>query len=191
MTSTNDSELSIMAVNDDNSILLNKKFVTLLSSNHSKIYSYILMLVPSYNEADDIMQECSLVMLEKFNTFKEGTDFVAWGITIAKYQVLNYLKKKKRDKHIFDSDTIEALDSKGRTCIQNTDEEWFDALRKCLSKLNSSDFNLIKMWYYENLGIKSVTDRLGWSFQKVYRNLSRVNALLVECVRRTCRGVGC
>ena len=41
-------------------------FVELYSSNYNRIKYSILSLVPNANEADDIMQETSRVMWEKF-----------------------------------------------------------------------------------------------------------------------------
>lgn len=173
----------------DNAMFDHKRFVTLLSLNHSKVYNYILMLVPNHNEADDIMQEASVAMYEKFGTFKEGTDFLSWAIVVAKYQVLNYLKKRKREKIIFNCELVDVLGQKAEHLVQDQ-EIWIDALRKCVSQLSSTDRQIIKMRFYENVGIKTMTERLGCSFQKVYRNLSRINGMLVRCVRITINGMG-
>jgi RNA polymerase sigma-70 factor (ECF subfamily) len=71
--------------------------------NYQRIYNFILMLVASHNNADDIMQETTLAMFEKFNSFEKGSDFLAWAKTIAKYKTLEFLKTQKKDKVVFRS----------------------------------------------------------------------------------------
>jgi RNA polymerase sigma-70 factor, ECF subfamily len=167
----------------------NRTYVALLSSNHQRIYNYILLLVPNHNDADDIMQETSIVMFEKFDDFQTGTDFFPWAAAVAKYQVLNFLKKKKRDNLVFDQEIVEMLSGEGKERVEKFDE-WIEALRKCVSKLHPTDRQLLKFLYYEKTNVKAIADRFGSSFQAVYRSLSRVNGLLLRCVRRTMTGGG-
>ncbi len=44
-------------------------------------------------QLDDVLQDTLAVMWKKFDNFKIGTDFVAWGKTIARYKIMNHLKK--------------------------------------------------------------------------------------------------
>ena len=72
------------------------QFVKLLTACQSRIYAYILSRAPRSADADDILQETAGTMWKKFNEFKTGTDFLAWGLTIARYNVLNYRKNTKK-----------------------------------------------------------------------------------------------
>lgn len=170
----------------NNEKLENKLWMQLLSRNYQRIYNYILMLVPNRNEADDIMQETVIIMYEKSDLFQVGTDFLSWSIVIAKYQVLCHLKKQRRNKVIFNSTIIDMIDKNAIMRIRDKQhEDWFDALRDCIFKLSHTDRQLIKMRYYKDIDVKSLASRLGYSFQTIYRNLSRINGLLAECVQRT------
>jgi RNA polymerase sigma-70 factor (ECF subfamily) len=55
-----------------------REFIRLLTANQSRIYAYIVSLVPNFNDADDIMQETTTMMWERKEDFESGTDFVAW-----------------------------------------------------------------------------------------------------------------
>ncbi|MBI9017508.1 MAG: RNA polymerase subunit sigma-70, partial [Phycisphaerae bacterium] len=55
----------------------------LFLDHQKKIYSFILMMSPNWCDADELMQETSAVMWQRFDTFEVGTNFVAWGIKIA------------------------------------------------------------------------------------------------------------
>ena len=60
-----------------------KQLVALLTQHQRRIFAYIYTLVPNRTDAEDILQETSLIICEKFHDFKPGTDFVAWACQIA------------------------------------------------------------------------------------------------------------
>src|SRR4051794_41905793 len=60
-----------------------KRLMALMTRHQRQIFSYIYVLVHNRSDAEDLLQETSLVICEKFNEFKEGTDFVAWACQIA------------------------------------------------------------------------------------------------------------
>ena len=55
-----------------------KQLVALLTQHQRRIFSYIYTLVPDRTDAEDLLQEASLIICEKFDDFEVGTDFVAW-----------------------------------------------------------------------------------------------------------------
>ena len=52
--------------------------IELFSSNYNRIKSFIFSLVPNTSDADDVMQETSRIIWEKFEEFEVGTNFLAW-----------------------------------------------------------------------------------------------------------------
>jgi len=83
------------------------EFVTLLTAQQARIYAYILSLVPNFNDADDLLQDTTKLMWEKFDDFVLGTDFLAWGKKIAYYQIMDYYRnKRKYDTFCYDENLI-------------------------------------------------------------------------------------
>ncbi len=160
-----------------------REYMSLLSLNYQSIYSYILMLVANHNNADDIMQETTILMYEKFNVFEKGTDFLSWARKIAKYKTMEYYRKQKREKLVFDQDLVELIDQECKTFKENEDD-WLDTLGKCVSDLERSDRELLHIRYHENASVLEISRRFGCSFQKVYRAMARINGLLHRCMRR-------
>jgi RNA polymerase sigma-70 factor (ECF subfamily) len=135
---------------------------------------------------NDIMQETTIVMYEKFDNFQRGTDFFAWAKTIAKYKTLEFLQKQKREKVIFSKDIIDLIDEDSRQCFDRH-KDWLDALQKCVSRLPQLDRDLLHLRYHANSSIAIIANRFGCSLQKIYRNIARINNTLVHCVRHTIR----
>ena len=52
------------------------ELVQLMMKHQRKLFGYILTLVPSRADAEDILQEASLTICEKFSSFEPGTNFI-------------------------------------------------------------------------------------------------------------------
>ncbi len=60
------------------------------------MYGYVLTLVPHRADADDVLQEVSFVLWEKFDPDEPPADFAAWGCRIAYFKILELFKKNRR-----------------------------------------------------------------------------------------------
>src|SRR5262245_28464343 len=76
------------------------EFVTLWSAHSRRVYAYIYSLVANWSDADDIFQETSIVLMQKFQEFEPGTSFFAWACRVAYNKVLVHLKNRKSHEHI-------------------------------------------------------------------------------------------
>ena len=61
---------------DDETI---QAFSRLLVANQRRIYGFILTLVHDRSAAEDILQDVSALLWQKYDKFEPGTDFAAWG----------------------------------------------------------------------------------------------------------------
>ncbi len=156
-----------------------KELVLLMTQHQRRIFSYIYTLVPDRHAAEDILQETSLVICEKFGDFRSGTDFVAWGCQIAWWQVRAARTKYARSKVIFDEKVLESVAQTAATMIPEQDAR-HEALAKCLQKLNPRDRELL-MTRYES-GVEEAAHRTGRSLVAAYKALTRLRKLLHDCV---------
>lgn len=159
-------------------------FVSLFTSHQGRIYSFIVSLVPNFNEADDIMQETSKMMWNKFDEFKMGTDFVAWGIKIAHFRILEYRRHKKSQQKIQFTDTLDHELKEKAEKRQDRSKEYLAFLKECIRKLTPQDQSLILLHYQQNLKVREISDRFGKSVQSIYQNISRIHGLLLFCVQK-------
>src|SRR5438309_8365030 len=78
-----------------------KLFLRLFLQNERRLYAYILTLLPHRADADDVFQEASLVLWDKFDADHPPLDFAAWGCRIAYFKVLDFSKKRQRSRVLF------------------------------------------------------------------------------------------
>jgi len=165
--------------------ILVEEFIELLVTHQNRIYAYILGLLANYNDADDVMQETCRVMWRKFTEFKKGTDFVAWGVKIAFYCVLNFRKSKRlRSKVVFSSEALKWLQEDARAGLRQLDER-LRALEHCITKLKERDHELVKMRYDRGIAVKKIAEHLGKTVQSVYQSMTRIQGMLLRCIRLT------
>ena len=158
-----------------------KELVLLMTQNQRRIFAYIYTLVPNRHAAEDILQETSLVICEKFDQFQSGTDFVAWANQIAWWQVRAARTKFARSKVVFDDDVLESVAHTAAEMVPELDERHM-ALRTCLNKLAPRDRELIMTRYEPGNGVPEAARRSGRSVVAAYKALTRLRKLLHDCV---------
>ena len=72
-----------------------------------KIKAFVLSRVTNKCDACDVIQDINRVIIEKENEFDVSRDFNAWGMGIARFQILAYLTKMKRNKNISFNNLVE------------------------------------------------------------------------------------
>jgi RNA polymerase sigma-70 factor, ECF subfamily len=168
-----------------------KELVMLMTQHQRRIFAYIYTLVPDRHAAEDILQETSLVVCEKFGSFKSGTDFVAWANQIAWWQVRAARTKFARSKVIFSDDVLESVALTQAELLPEQDAR-HEALVHCLGKLPSRDRELVMTRYEPGCGVEEAARRSGRSLIAAYKALARLRKLLHDCVssRLAQEGVG-
>lgn len=157
-------------------------FFQLYIKNQRRIYAYILMLVPNVSDAEDILQQVSSFMWERFDTFEPGTSFGAWAVRIARNFIFDHYKRKRRSKIIFSGEMLEIFAERAAESVGQVDNR-VDVLQKCLGELRETDRKLMKIRYEEGLKIKEIAKRIGRPVGGLYKTINRIHNLLLKCIR--------
>lgn len=159
------------------------EFLQLLMSNQMRIYAFILSLVRNYEDADDILQDTANTMWQKYSDCQPVKDFVAWGMQIAYYKILDHRKRQKSHSHIqFNSELFEKMVPLVQKVHLASDHR-IDKLKKCLQLLSEREFKLVDLRYYQNTKPRQIATLLGMSILNVYKSMSRVHGRLLECMQ--------
>ena len=158
-----------------------KRLMALMTRHQRQIFAYIYTLVPDRHDAEDLLQETSVVICEKFDEFVPGTDFVAWACQIAWWRVRYARQKFARSKVLFDDDLLESVAHTAATMREELDER-HEALAVCLQKLAPRDRELLLTRYEPGNGVAEAAHRTGRSMDAAYKALNRLRKLLHDCV---------
>jgi len=158
-----------------------KRLVALMTRHQRQIFSYIYVLVPNRSDAEDLLQETSLVICEKFNDFREGTDFVAWACQIAYWRVRYSRQKFARSKVFFDQEIVDVLAQTAGEMADEMDDR-HEALSVCLQRLHPRDRGLLLARYEPGGTVEEAAKRSGRTLPTAYKALARLRKLLLDCV---------
>ena len=138
-----------------------KLLMSLMTRHQRQIFAYIYTLVPRRHDAEDLLQETSVVICEKFHEFRPGSDFVAWACQIAWWRIRYSRQKFARSKVVFAR---------------------HEALNSCLQKLPMRDREFVLTRYEPEGGVEEAARRTGRSIEAAYKALTRIRKLLFDCV---------
>ena len=178
------NERQDMTEQPGNPDLLTKQFLSLLLASQRQISSYIGVLVPNFNDADDILQQTITVMWEKFGQYKPGTDFAAWGVRIAYFNILRYRKANRKTKLQLSDTVFQSFCEVMERKYSRTDEK-LSALRSCIQKLAAADKRFLHLRYGMNQSVHGIAQQTRKSIQYIYRTLTRIHQMLHRCIHRT------
>src|SRR3954447_14854001 len=131
----------------------NKQLMALMTRHQRQIFSYIYTLVPRRHDAEDLLQETSVVICEKFNDFREGSDFVAWACQIAYWRIRYSRQKFARSKVLFEQEIVDAVAKTADEMEEELDDRQ-EARGRCLEKLNPRDRELLMVRYERGGGVE-------------------------------------
>lgn len=157
-------------------------FVRLFLENQRRIYGLILALVPNGPDADDIHQETCAVLWQKFDEFDPGTNFSAWALRIARYQVMAYYTTRRRTKARLSDETLDAVVERMAAQPEREDAR-AAALDGCLQDLPDPDRQILVMRYRGGATIEEVARSSGKTVVAAYKALHRAHDRLLQCMR--------
>jgi len=160
------------------------RFLHLYSVAQPRLFAYILAMIPRWHDAEEVLQETSVVLWKSFDRFEEGTNFWAWAKTTALHQVLSFRKRQKKQAMPLERKFIEAV-SKEYGRMADDLEEQLLALAECVDKLPAGERDLIVACYEPETTIREVAARLGRPEGTVYKSLTRIRRELLDCIERS------
>jgi RNA polymerase sigma-70 factor (ECF subfamily) len=164
----------------------NKLFLRQFLQNQRRLYAYILTLLPRRADADDVLQEASLTMWDKFDPGAPPAEFLAWARRVAYHKVLDFYKKSKRAEArlslIFLRRVAETAAAQGEVLQLDARRE---ALAGCIEKLAPRDRDLLSLRFADGATTQSTSEQLGRSVDAVYKALAKIRENLMQCVQNT------
>ncbi|NLF07777.1 MAG: sigma-70 family RNA polymerase sigma factor [Pirellulaceae bacterium] len=164
----------------------NREFLVLLGQHELQLAACVHALIPSWQDAEDILQETKLQLWQEFATFRLGSDFLAWARTVARYVVRTHVKRNRR-KPLFLSDELSDILMDRIFQMPEQADRHLEILADCVKKLSEEAFYMLQRCYVDKQKIKDIADELQRSQSGTYSAMSRIRRDLFDCVREGMR----
>jgi RNA polymerase sigma-70 factor (ECF subfamily) len=160
---------------------ISEEIAVLWTHAHPAVAAFVSSIVPSFQDADDILQQVAVSIIKNYDKYDRDRPFVAWAIGIAKNEVLMYLRKNLRDKLIFSPRAIQAISE-----VHEKESLKFDAMRKaldvCIKKLKGRSRRILEMRYVSELPIPRIAQKIGVGPNAVYTAFHKIRLALRDCI---------
>jgi len=157
------------------------QFLRLYAEQEVALHTFVRSLLPTRQEAAEVMQE---VIVELWQGFGSAKEFRPWAFGVARNVARMHLRRRGRDRHVFDDALVNrladlALEQEPRHLAER------DALETCLQKLPETQRELVLTAYTRGTRMDELATRRGQTPMALYKLLHRIRQALLECVERT------
>jgi RNA polymerase sigma-70 factor, ECF subfamily len=157
------------------------KFVQLLAAHEHRLSSYVLALVPSWNDAEEIIQQTKLRLWEQFGSYDATKDFGIWACVIARYEVLTFRTRSARSRVHFSQELVDRMSGElTETAAESDDRLTF--VEGCLKKLTRWQRELLWRCCIAGDSTKQVAIQLGRKADATRQALLRIRRKLYRCI---------
>jgi RNA polymerase sigma-70 factor (ECF subfamily) len=122
--------------------------------------------------------------LEEVSAFTPGTSFIAWAIRVAKFEIKDFVKARRRRKIYFTDALLDAIAVTYESEASEHHKERLEALSHCLEKLTVRDQVILKKCYAVDRDYRQIAESEGKSIEAIYKAISRIRKALYCCVQR-------
>ena len=157
------------------------EYVRLWTQYHRDVERYVFSMLPRPADASEVVQEVSVRLWEKWDSYDQDRPFLPWAMRFAYLQVLKWRQGKAREKLIFQMIYFLKINA-----TNDYEEPLMEARRKtltlCLEKLNKDDRRIVELRYGRHGAIKEEAKKTGVKMHKLYYALERIRIQLLNCI---------
>lgn len=160
-----------------------KEVFKLLIECRSDLFALIFAALRDHHSAEEVMQNVAVVVCEKSGRYQSGTSFRAWAREIARRQILEYLRRRKRGPQAMSPTDLDYL----VTAFEEVDHEGLmldraDALREFLQKSPENVRQILQFRYEEQLSLAEMSNRMGQKSESICKAMYRGRIALKKCI---------
>lgn len=160
------------------------QFLRLYAEHEPSLHGFVRSLVPTRDDAREVMQDLAVALWRKFSDLGDVADFRRWAFGMARMQVMAWRRDRGRDRHLFGEDAMAIIAGRAEEKSHQLDAQ-HEALEECLGKLPADQRALVCAAYAPGVRIDQLAARQGRTAMSLYKILHRIRLALIACTRAT------
>lgn len=164
-------------------------FVAKFAHYEPDLRRFIRSLLPTWTDADEVLQQTAIVIWRKFEQYDPETNFMKWACVIARFEALAYRRKMARDRLVFREDVLDLMAEEGAEEVDHRRVE-HDALQVCLGAMPEKQRQLITLAYTPGVKVKELAEEAGSTAAAFYMRIKRLRHQLMQCVESKTQQLG-
>lgn len=160
-----------------------EQFARAFVQHQDRVYGYIVTLLPNRHDAEDVFQQTSLILWQKWEQFDPERNFLSWACGIARFEVRNFLRRKGRSRVVLNEHLMDELAE-----LRNEElpllTERRGLLADCMKKLDFVARELIERAYAGRESMDIIAQQFRTTPNALYLRMRKIRRELMECVNR-------
>jgi RNA polymerase sigma-70 factor (ECF subfamily) len=161
------------------------EFVRLYTQHQRRVYIYLLSLVHSVADAEELLQETAFILWKKFDEFLPGSNFGAWACRVAYLEAAKFRQRHKGELPL--SPQFMERIAQQAAKVSDLLELRADVFNYCMDRLADMDRQLITRRYTPGGRVQTIAAELHRPPRSVSKSLARIRRTLMECIDRRLR----
>ena len=155
-----------------------------------RLYRYFLRMKGSAADAEDLLQELFVKLIEKIGHYKHEGRFEGWLFCVAANMVRDEARRRARrgeaisiqDERAGLQDILASDEATADQKLQQSEQ--LDRLQRALEQLPETDREIVMLRHYGQMSFKEIAEQfqipIGTALAKVHRSLKRLQQIMVE-----------
>ena len=158
-------------------------FTDLFAQTERQLYRFVFSMMGNHADTDDVLGETLSRLWEHFDDYDAARPFGPWAMQFAYRQVLSHRRSRATHRKYFSDAVIELLAAERPVQLEHAAERKA-ALADCMKRLEDDERAVIRHRYESDTDLGELAEQTGRSANSPYKQLQRVRAKLMQCIRR-------
>ena len=161
---------------------LSEEFILELTQAQQRLFGFLFKRLADREQAREVLQRTNLVLCRKAENYELGTNFNAWSMTVANYEVLAYRKTQVRERLVF-TDEVDAMIGPEEDEKSQDQSDRLAQLSHCLKGMASKNRELLDWRYQGERSLEKIAEEIGSTIGAVKVKLHRLRRQLLDCIQ--------
>lgn len=160
-----------------------ERFLKLHMKHQQTLFSYLLGQLRNPHQAEDILQEVSIICWRKFSSYDPDRPYLPWAIGVARNEVRRNFRTQSRREGLLPQEILDQV----AECMADQDEALSEEVRfleSCVSSLNDWQRKLLLLRYQDGYSPRDMAATLGRPLAALNMQMVRVRKALARCIER-------
>ncbi len=165
-------------------------FSGLLRQHQHTVYSLIVQMVSSREDAEELTQDVFVKAYQKIGSFRGESAIATWLYRIAYNTAISAVRKKKPMFTVLDEKTMYDVPDEVVDEVLNRDhdENMLQSIQQAIAQLHPDEKALISLYYTQGRTLKEVASIMNLSGGNAKIKLFRIRKKIVRIIRQTQNG---
>lgn len=147
------------------------------------VSAYVFAVISGFHDAEDLVQQIAQETARRFDQYDPERPFLGWALWITKSRVIDFYRKRNRDRLVFSDELLVRLGEVIATRETGRNERR-EALEHCLDSLPERSRKLLDLRYVDNATSETIAKSVDSTAASIRVTLTRLRDRLAACVQQ-------